>query len=287
MMEKEIRSFPIVLWSINERFISSFYGDDTSHDLFDAIYGKDEQVLKQPQLVAKQMISLAAGYQVIELPEINDQTSIRCLGLAENDLVGVHAAFLDEYLLAMETQSRHEVAYLLLSDLIRVPGLLVEEAIIAARLGVDIEKSNDSWIKIQGHFDSAVYRGPFGDGWPRWWWFRIEDWWNSLSEKQPNLRRLTAEERIQLLNNLFKLNLVAARPIQPEYSTKFFSLCVATRQPLDPTDGLRVTKRDRKSWHDTSFVSAHAALERIEKDKWRIDPLDRERFDRLKAQGRG
>jgi len=281
MVERAVRSFPIVLWSINEKFVASFYPDDTSHDLFDAVYGKDEQVLKQPQVVAQQMISLVTGYQMIELPEINKQTSIHCLGLADSDSVGVHPAFLDEYLLAMEAQSRHEVAYLLLSDLIRVPGLLVEEAIVAARLGVDIEKSKDSWLDIQKRIDYAVYRGPFGDGWQRWWWFRIEDWWNGLSEKQPNLRRLAAEERIQLLNKQFKLNLVAAHPMQSGYSTKFFTLCVATRGPLDPADGFRVIKRDRKSWHDTSFVSAYAALNRIEKGKWRIDPLDRERFDRL------
>lgn len=287
MAEKSVRSFPIVLWSINERFANSFYGDDTSHDLFDAIYGKDELVVRQPQLVASQMISLAAGYKMLELPEINDETSIQCLGLTKSDSVGIHAAFLDEYLVAMKEQSRHEVAYLLLSDLVRVPGLLVEEKMVAARFGVDIENSKESWPKLKRHFESAVYRGPFGDGWPRWWWFRIEDWWNELSDRQPNLRRLTAGERIQLINTQLSLDLVSASPIRPEYSTKYFSLCVATRKPLDPADGLRVTRRDRKSWHDTLFVSAYAALERIEKERWRIDPLDRERFDMLKMQAGG
>jgi hypothetical protein len=283
MMEKEVRSFPIVLWSINDKFVRSYDADDTSHDLFDAVYGKDEQVQKQPQDVAKQMISLAAGYRMIDFPEINMQTCIQCLGLAQDDMASIHPAFLDEYIFAMQSQSRHEVAYLLLTDLIKAPGLLVEEGIVASRLGVDIENSKNSWNELQKRVESAVYRGPFGDGWPRWWWFRIEDWWNGLADKQPNLRRLTAEERIQLLNNLLGINLVSASPIQSGYSTKFFTECVATKKPLDPADGLRVIKRDRKSWHDTSFVSVYAALNRIEKDGWRIDPLDRERLDRLKA----
>lgn len=285
MMENDMRSFPIILWSINEKFVNSFDRDDTSHDLFDAVYGKDDLISRQPQLVARQMIALSEGYSRLEmLGVINTQTSMQCLNLTEDDLLGIHAAFLDEYLLAMKTQSRHEVAYLLLGDLIRMPGLLVEEEMVAARLGVDMCKSSEGWAILKNYFDSAAYRGPFEGGWPRWWWFKIEDWWNGFSETQPNLRRLTAEDRVNLLNSRFNLNLVAALPIESGYSTKFFSLCVATRSPLDPADGLRVIKKNRKSWHDTPYVSIYAALERIEKDNWRIDPLDREHFDQLKTQ---
>jgi hypothetical protein len=138
------------------------------------------------------------------------------------------------------------------------------------------------WSKILTRLEFGKYIGPFGDGWPRWWWFRIEDWWSSLQSKMPNLRRIGAEERVALLNKLLGVTLIPATPIEATYSDKFFTICVATGNPLDPADGLRVVMPAMKSWHDVLFVSVDAALKRIGKDRWQIDPLDRDRLDQLK-----
>lgn len=282
MAEGDIRSFPIVLWSINEKFLKSYYGDDTSHDLFDAVYGKDAEIVKDPQMVCKQMISLAEGYRQIASAKQNGNLSYSILGLTEDDLGGVNSAFLGQFMNTVEKSATHEVSLHLLGELVRPSGLLVDENIVAARLGVDPSSSGSAWPKLLEILKTAKYEGPFGDGWPRWWWFRIEDWWSGLQARMPNLRRIGANERVHLLNTLSNLSLKPATPIEVSYSDKFFTVCVATGKPLDPADGLRIVMPAMKVWHDVPFVSAYAALNRIAKESWQIDPLDRDRLDQLK-----
>lgn len=285
MTEGEIvPAFPIVLWTIDENFLKSFCKDETSHDLFDAVYVKDGLITQQPEAVAKEMISLAVGYRVLNESKQKKLSADKILGLETDDNVGVHAAFLDELADVLDHRPDHQVVQLLLKQLIQVPGLLVDEVLVAARLGVDVNACHSAWEQLKNQLDQAYYRGPFYEGWERWWWFRVEDWWTTLSEKPPNLRRISAQERVRLLNDRFGLDLVAASPICETDSSKYYTLCVATKRPLDPVDGLRIVQRDRKSWHDTQYVSVHAALERINKENWRIDPMDRERLDRLKEQ---
>jgi hypothetical protein len=283
MAEGEIvPAFPIVLWTIDENFLKSFCKDETSHDLFDAVYVKDGLITQQQKVVAKEMISLAVGYRVLNESKQKKLSADKILGLETDDNVGVYAGFIDELADVLDNRPDHQVVQLLLKQLIQVPGLLVNEALVAARLGIDVKASHNAWECLKSELSKAYYRGPFCDGWERWWWFRVEDWWATLSEKQPNLRRISAQGRVQLLNDKFCLDLVAAPPIRETYSSKYYTLCVATKLPLDPVDGLRIVQRDRKSWHDTQYVSVDAALNRIHKETWRIDPMDRERFDRFK-----
>lgn len=282
MAEGDIRPFPIVLWSINEKFLKSYYGDDTSHDLFDAVYGKDAEITKSPQVVCRQMISLAEGYRLISSAKQDGTLSYSILGLTEDELDGVNAAFMGQFVDTVEKSATHEVCLHLLSDLIRPSGLLVDENTVAARLGVDPTSSGSEWHKILNTLEVGKYTGPFGNGWPRWWWFRIEDWWSGLQPKMLNLRRIGAKERVDLLNKLLGVTLKPATPIKATHSDKFFTLCVATGEPLDPADGLRVSMPVMRSWHDVLYVSAYAALNRIEKERWQIDPLDRDRLDQLK-----
>jgi hypothetical protein len=279
MAEKKIAPFPIVLWSITEKFVKSF--DGTSHDLFDAVFGKDDQIIDNPSQVATQMISLVDGYAQINVNK-KIRLASQMLGFAEEPTGVLQESFFEDFKYFVEKKATHEIASHLLTDLISPSGLLIDEKILAARLGVDIMGSGASWNQLKGALDAAKYNGPFSGGWQRWWWFTAEIWWAGLGVKQPNLRRIGAAERVKILNERLKLSLKPAVPILEHYSDKFFCLCVATGRPLDPADGLRVVEVNAKAWQDTSYVSAHAALERIAKEKWRISPLDRDRFDRMK-----
>jgi len=282
MAEGEIRPFPIILWSINEKFLKSFFGDDTSHDLFDAVYGKDEAVIKQPEVVCAQMISLAQGYREIETTNQAGQLNHAILHLNEDELDGVNATFLATFQETINRSAEHEVSLHLLSDLIKPTGLLVDEATVAARLGIDRENSGKHWDKLLECINDSKYLGPFRDGWPRWWWFRIENWWNNLGKRMPNIRRLGASERIAILNETLGLILKPAVPIQSNYSDKYFVVCFATGKPLDPIDGLRIATPHMKPWHDVTYISTYAALNRVAKEKWQIDPYDRDRLDEIK-----
>lgn len=281
MAEKKISPFPIVLWSITEKFVKSF--DETSHDLFDAVFGKDDQIIDHPAQVAEKMISLVNGYKKISASKKGRLVSTM-LGFDQNSDFGLHESFIEEFKYFVESKAVHEIAIYLINNLINPSGLLIGKELLAARLGVDIEKSGASWNQLLNKMVTSSYFGPFKSGWQRWWWFTVEIWWAGLSEKQPNLRRIGAQERVKILNEKFKLSLKSAIPIEETYSDKFFCLCVATGKALDPADGFRIAEINTKSWQDTAYVSAYAALNRIEKNKWRIISSDRDRFDRLKKQ---
>lgn len=279
MAEKKIAPFPIVLWSITEKFVKSF--DETSHDLFDAVYGKDDEITDNSTNVALQMISLVEGYSRINLNKKPKMLSA-LLGLNDDLKDRLEESFIDEFKYFVERKAVHEIASYLLNSLILPSGLLVDEKLLAARLGVDIKKSGTSWAKLLLTLQQQKYDGPFSTGWQRWWWFSVENWWMALDPKQSNLRRTGATARVKILNEKFALVLKPAEPIDTGYSEKFFSICVATDRPLDPSDGLRIAEVNVKTWQDTGYVSGYAALNRIAKDKWRISLLDRDRFDRLK-----
>ena len=279
MAEGELRFFPIALWSVNNKFQVSYRTDESSHDLFDAVYDKDLDILGRPEEVARELKSLALGYLLImQLIESLDGCGAVGIPSAESAVYSRFRAELEEL------QSRGnvaDIAHFLIADLIRRSGLLVSEELFAARLGVDVPLSKESWDSLKESLQSAKYKGPFGDGWDRWWWFSIEDWWFSLFDKN-DLRRLEAHERVARLNERFGFSLQAVAPMREGYSTRFFTQCFATGKPLDPVDGLRVMSIHHKEWHDTRYVSKHAALERIAKEKWRLDPVDIERLEELK-----
>ncbi|MFC5582789.1 hypothetical protein [Rhodanobacter terrae] len=284
MVEGVIPSFPIVLWSIDEKFVTSYYGDDTSHDLFDAVYGKDEDVVKRSGVVGLEMFALAVGYRA--LSDVNDVEQLAralqrtaCIGTA------TYADFFGECVEAVAKRSKHAISRLLLTSLINRSGLLVDEMLLAARLGVDYAGCTEEWNRFLTQIEDAQYKGPFFQGWRRWWWYDVENWWTCLGDGQRNLRRLAASERVHILNTIFDASLVPATAIVDGYSSKFFAVCVATSRPLDPIDGLRVTKSNVRSWNDTYYVSAAAALERVNKDRWKIHPSDHARFDLLKKGG--
>lgn len=285
MAENSIHnSFPIVLWSISSIFDKSYLSEDSAHDLFDAVYGKDEEITGETSKVAVEMLALVTGYKRICEAKGSRQSAYQLLGLSENDTSGIYASLLDELDTALNFYSVNQVARITLAKLIRPAGLLVTESLMAARLGVDIAQCKLDWDRLKVEFETACFKGPFSEGWPRWWWYQIEDWWSSLLDNTPNLRRTTAADRVQLLSQKFGLTLVAATPIDAKYSTKYFTLCVATQRPLDPIDGLRVSKSDKKPWHDVEYVSITAALNRVNKSSWgRIDPIDRDRYDSIKA----
>lgn len=281
-------AFPIVLWSIATKFKNSYVGEDTSHDLFDAVYGKDVDISNSPDRVGVEMCALAAGYFDLSEAKRLGRKSCEILNISKRVAEGVCLEFADELDSSLRDAATHYCARLIMSELLLRPGLLVDERLLAARLGLDMDASGVHWSKLRDeHLSSAKYSGPFSSGWSRWWWSQIEDWWASLGDASSSLRRLSAENRVNILNKSLNIELVPASPIEPGYSEKFFTLCAATNRPMDPMDGFRISVSSSKSWQDTVFVSTYAALNRINKEKWgRIHPSDRERFDSIKGMGR-
>ncbi|MFF7063738.1 hypothetical protein [Pseudomonas sp. NPDC008258] len=279
MAEKELPNFPIILWSMNDNIVHSYAPDSSSHDLFDAVYAKDDGKHPLGDNVASEIYWLAAGYR--ELSGIYERHSSYSLehviGLIEGDRDS-----LDPRLLSyLKGNVAFEIAGKVLNTLLRSEGVLASPAMLAARLGIDIDKSGDSWSNLLESLMNCRYSGVFRQAWPRWWVHRIENWWSELASYKGSLRKFTAPERVATINERLGLTLVSANPIQENYSLRYSTVCVATEKALDPVDGFKVYNSRQDAWQDSKYVSAHAVLNRIKKSEWILDPLEVERFKQL------
>lgn len=281
---------PLVLWSTDQRLKLSYNRDDTSHDLFDLKCVKsdflDDNIASQ---IAQRLVSLASGYkQIVEIRSSNRRSKFqfyRFLGFQEEP------SFIDPRILSrFEHQEgpipAHEYARFIINYVLEPTGPLINEDILAARLGIDIKASSD-FPKLQGKFlEVAAYTGPFSDGWPRWWAYLIEDWWRTLETNMPPLRKISASARVSLLKKATKLKkLTAAIPMLEGYSDKFWTICQVKKTPLDPKDGFILQVPDFKLWQDKPYVSLEAAMDgSMEEARLVIDRIDRERFNRARAR---
>lgn len=277
---------PLVLWSTDEKLRKSYKSDDTSHDLFDFKCIKDELAIpEKAEVVANKLHALALGYQ--EIAKIRSKKRgpgsqlYKFLGFDEEP------EFLDSRLLgAFEGKDSpipaHEYARFLLRDLLDQQGPLINEAVMAARLGID--QTSRDWSNLKDMLSVARYNGPFREGWPRWWTFLVERWWQNLDEKMPPLRQITAEERVKLIRAKTKFKkLEPAEPIQDSYDTRFWTICEVLEQPLDPKDGFVLNQPDAKVWYDRLYVSVRAELSgQRHEGGLVIDPLEKSRIERLR-----
>ena len=286
--EKRTGEFPIVLWSFDRR-LDAYRRDRTGHDLFDLTVIKEDLTNKSiVQEVGMKLLSLVNGYEAIR--QIRDDEKrrrgwfYRLLGFGTaGEASSLDPRILEQFDYPALKRPVHEYAGFIIHHLLDVTGPLIDQSVLAARLGLDIEKSSDAQALFEGAFLQAKYTGPFDDGWSRWWAFRVEEIWNNLGSPAGSLRSLRAEERINHLKDVTGLRgLRAAAPLHPEYSTRYWTVCWKLKKPLDPHDGLLVNDDRSHPWQDERFVSFEAFEQRLVK-RQDIDPIDRARLERMKA----
>lgn len=236
-----IRDLPIFLCSSENLYIAMF--DRTNKDLFDKKYIKESNLNNIH--TQKELISFANAYEKLRGEQSTDVIVQKSINEIE-DLV-----ILNSMVSCLETP--HERIYLLNNFVIQTSGLLVEEELLAIRLGVNI-KDSPTWNNFRTEIlDKFKYRGILGDCYPRWWQFEINSWWEQMFNK--NLIISTAEERVERLNEKYGFGLVAIQlPKHQRYST-FWYKCRLSNTPLDATDGLRTVEMPRYIWQDPSYIS--------------------------------
>lgn len=284
MSDGEICSFPIVLWSMNDKIVHSYSPDSSSHDLFDAVYAKDDgQYQLEDGCVSSELVSLARGYQ--SLRGLLKKGGVKVSGAVEIlDLQSSERELLDPRLMScFHNVSVFSAAARVLS-LLKTDGVLIGEGLLAAKLGVDILNSGKYWGVLKEHLKGSKYGGVFSDGWERWWAHRVDSFGLEVLQLKTSLRRLDARDRVAALNEKLGIGLIPAEPICTQYSTKYTTVCFATKRPLDSSDGFKILSHEQDSWHDSRYVSAYAVLERINKDTWHLDPLELERYKGLKEK---
>lgn len=251
----EINTFPIVLCSTEEKIKHTYNSDKTSHDLFDYKISKSNPSPNWGKLSIK-LRSLAEGYKWLN-------EGIRPLG----DLFGLSdIKSIDEKIIENTAtfSALYDSAHFVIKNFFHQTSPLVNEKILAARLGVDLKATpTESWQKIKDDlFKEAVYTGIFSDGWSRWWSDKIINIFNSFNGE--NLPFLKASERVETLKRVSGIDsIVAATPIKFCSSSEFWTICEGFKVPIDPLEAFKVlVSVDLKPWQESKYLSLLAILER-------------------------
>ncbi|MFK5970647.1 MAG: hypothetical protein QM487_11080 [Candidatus Marithrix sp.] len=260
------KDLPIVLFSTDEKLQKVYSIDLSSHNLFDGYIPK----VDTPNNASEELFALAKGYIEIEKYKNNLE---KLIGLEDlYDLNGeIFARFLDESL----TIPSHEYAQVILKDLIYVTSVLINEDILAARLGIDKKKSAD-WEKVTNIFESAKYKGVFSDGWDRWWEHKINNIFKQ--EFQISQSYLNADEKCQLFKDQGINNIISPKPIKFNSSNRFTTVCKVLNQPLDSLEGYRAySSKPLRQWQEYDYVSLYAFAEKLnERKNIRVHPDDKD-----------
>jgi hypothetical protein len=254
--EGTIKTIPIALCSTDAKMRATYEVEKICHEHFDYKFTKQES--PPWEKFARKLAALAKGYQFI--PEINfDLQKI----LNRGDLESLDPRVLEFFWGNERPLPVYDYASFIIKDLFHQPGVLIKERLLAARLGIDIEKSED-WKKLaEGYFGKASYIGVFSDGWIRWWSdIVIEIFKNETNGKRLSL--LNAADRVRTLTEITGLkNLVAATPLDYNKSTNFWTVCEYYKKPLDPLEGFKIhTTIEPKAWQEYRYISFLAATEK-------------------------
>jgi len=272
--EKALISFPIVLFSANDKLEQSL--ENSGKDLFDICIDKSKVNTDTFTIITPRLISLAEG----------------CISLKYNKniskFLNVEVDLIDERFVSELAQLLnnpiHTISQFIICELIEKQGLLINEQVLAARLGIDIENSQD-WEKVKESFAAAKYTGVFGNGWQQWWMPLVEKWWVETIKAESYLRSTSATERVETIKNNLKLeNLNSAKKIAKADSEEFWTVCKGYNKPLDPVDGLIIEGQENLyPWQEPEYVSIDAALKSKNKDSvWKnVAKLEEEHLKEL------
>lgn len=253
---REIPSFPIVLCSTTDKIQETYKSDKTSHDLFDYTFKKADS--PEYDKFSNKLRSLAIGYQELS----NDDEFLLTEIFRRKDLKSIDQRIFERFY----NQSiivPYDFAHFTVKTLFHCTNPLVKETTVAARLGINIEKSGNSWRLLLNKFDDCKYTGLFSDGWDRWWADILNMKLRDTSGK--NFSFLKANERVNILSRNFSIDgLVPAEPIKFNASSEFWTICEALKTPLDPLEGIRVKlSHELKPWQEPKYMSLYACLERL------------------------
>jgi len=269
--DKSKKKCPIILIT-NEHNLKIFANDYTSQDLFDFVILKSI-FRNNINKYCTRMKSFVDAYRTIEKRKYNVK---EILEISDEKDVHMYLDYRFEKELSSDMITNDPYAYCrtISNLLIRTVGALIGEDYLAARLGVNKEQSPGDWQSLKLKIEKCKYKGILSSTYDRWWMLDIMKWWEEISDEK-NLRRLSARERVDILNRIYSLNLVAAEPLEFSTSSSFWTICVATKKPLDPADGYIYSRRYRYEWEEMEYVSLYGALNCPDYQKL-VSPLDKQ-----------
>ncbi|MCT3733714.1 hypothetical protein HZQ80_05920 [Elizabethkingia anophelis] len=251
----DMATFPIVLCSTEAKIKDTYSSDKTSHDLFDYKIYKSNPKPNWAKLSLK-LYSLANGYKILN-------SNVDNLGeiFGIKDEKELDARILERF---ATFSVNYDYSHFVIKNFFHQTNPLINERILAARLGIDLNKTpEDDWKKlIELYFNDAKYSGIFSDGWDRWWSDKIVDIFYTYSKQRLSFSK--ASERVEKLKEISGITtLVDAKPLKFCNSTEFWSICEAYKVPIDPLEGFKVlVNAELKPWQESKYISLLAILER-------------------------
>lgn len=270
-----LKAFPILLFTGEDNMKHAL--DNTGRDLFDMIIEKGSLNINTLQKLPGQLAELSECYKQLNGGE-DARNMIKAQGYVDE-------RFMDTLHDLQTEDSNASCARFLLNEFVLKAGLLIDESLLAARLGVDKDKSGDGWNAVLKLFEKARYNGIFGKSWIRWWMRSVNTIWKDNTGTV--LQQLGAEERVELLKKVLGCEgIVFAAKMKYAESDSFWAICCGTGKPLDPIDGFEVTGQDTSyPWLDLQYVSKEAAFHKIKQEQWKgVSTSEKERLEYLKQQ---
>lgn len=274
--KKTIPAFPIVRFSFRHKIIENIGRDSSSDDIFDLKIEKDGLSDEGPcSITRSKLIGVRQIYDALEAGEADLPKLLRL----SDDLWSQwgSSAFQSDFDLG-------DRVHLKASPLVRMmvhPGLLIDEDILAFRLGVDPAASTN-WQKLKEKLAEYAYSGIAGDCFVRWWARGIEEWWQDNLGAEVPLAGCNISQRVELLSKHFG-KLAPLKMPKGSMGERPWRYCLLTNEkhqeviPVDPAKAVRITPRSpMPSWLDPLYAALGVALQN------RDDPrLDKEDLKRL------
>ena len=249
----KIKDLPIFLCSTDDNFMSLF--DRTSFDLFDRKYRKDKDFENED--VRNEFIAFAKAYH--NIIENNDIENLLQKKIIDNDdLVALNAELKD-------FKTPHEFVYLINRYVIQSNGILLDEEMLAIRLGIDTKSSTD-WPELKSNLlNEYKYQGILSDFYERWWQKDILNWWKNIFGK--SLIIMSAKDKVSAIIDRFSLKELYPLPL-PEHHRfdTFWYKCRLSNYPLEPSDALKTIEMPRYAWQEPSYISV-AYIKSDERDR--------------------
>lgn len=243
------KSFPIILCSSQLGFNSINQKDTTSEDLFDGVFEKNELEDKEQFL-----LSLIKSYEILSKENVKVEEII---GLSEIEQLKIDSSLIRKINEIKEKQP-HETVQFLNKEVISKNGVLINENLLAARLGVKTD--SEGWDFLKNKLSNFKYKGILSSA-ERWWIPLVEDWWNENFEGT-TLKFLSAQERIQYLESKYDnlKQILNEQELSFGASSKeFWTICRATDVPLAEIDGFIIDEHQHYSWQDQGYVCLEEA----------------------------
>ncbi|RLA80942.1 MAG: hypothetical protein DRG78_10035 [Epsilonproteobacteria bacterium] len=281
MTKRYLKDLPIVLCSTDDNIKAIYKDENASHNLFDIRFLKGST--SKFELVSKQLLCLIEGYQLIS----DKQDDVV-------EILDIEEKYLDKNLIGkFKDQPKiltHNIAQIILKDLIFSTGLLIDKNMLIAKLGINFANSPDAEALIENKFQDAKYKGAFSSGWDRWWLPKVIEIFKEIT----NISLVQVDAKIRVSSLIEKTDykrLELAPLIEKNFSNRFWTYCQGYKAEegeirlLDPLEGFKIAKeRTHQSWHEHDYISYEALRDRLGREKGiKLHWSEKERY-RLKKE---